>query len=262
MIIVSCEMYESAIILLMKIFQLNVWGGRLGKQVIDLIKREDPDIVCLQEVVHIPGGDGFLIEDLEQILEATGFEYFSFNAQFGYNLMNRKARSGLAILSKYPFIEEDAVFTRLKYVDDFDIQDTDYNIRSLQRVSVVDEITGRNIHIINHHGHHVPNHKNGDEETLRQCQMIVNYIKNIGDPVILCGDFNLSPDSESLQLINRILINHAKEQGVITTRTPLTYKTEVCDYIFTSPGLRTQSFQVLDDIVSDHKALTLDFFVD
>lgn len=87
--------------------------------------------------------------------------------------------------------------------------------------------------------------------------MIVEYIKKLDGPVVLCGDFNLKPKSESLELINKILINHAKERGVITTRTPLTHKTEVCDYIFTSPDIDVKEFQVLDDIVSDHKALVV-----
>lgn len=115
------------------------------------------------------------------------------------------------------------------------------------------------MHVLNHHGHHVPNHKNGDQETVRQCQMIVDYIEKLEGSVALCGDFNLQPESESLELINVKLFNHAKEHGVLTTRTPLTYKTEVCDYIFTSLDIKVKDFQILDDIASDHKALVVEF---
>lgn len=241
----------------MKILQLNVWGGKLEKQIVDLLNREDADVVCLQEVIDMTGHDSFLFEDLGEIRSKTGYEYFSFNAQFGYNFMNRKAKSGLVIFSKVPFLETDSLFTRLEYIDDFDIADTDYNIRSLQRGTL--ENLGRAVHILNHHGHHVPDHKNGNEETMRQCKMIVDYVEKLDGPVVLCGDFNLTPESESLELINKVLVNHAKERGVLTTRTPLTHKTEVCDYIFTSPDLEIKNFQVLDDIASDHKALTIEF---
>ena len=43
----------------MKILQLNIWGGRLGTQIIDLLNREKADIVCFQEAVEIPGGQSF-----------------------------------------------------------------------------------------------------------------------------------------------------------------------------------------------------------
>ena len=89
--------------------------------------------------------------------------------------------------------------------------------------------------------------------------MIVDYIDKLKGPIVLCGDFNLKPESESLELINAKLVNHAKERGVLTTRTPLTYKTEVCDYIFTSPNIQVKDFQILDDIASDHKALLIEF---
>jgi len=35
----------------MKILQLNIWGGRLGVQISELIHAEKPDVVCLQEVI-------------------------------------------------------------------------------------------------------------------------------------------------------------------------------------------------------------------
>ena len=198
-----------------------------------------------------------MVDDVDEIKLKTSYKHSFFSPSFGYTLMKRQAQSGLAILSNIPLIETHNTFTRLEYIKDFDILDTDYNARSLQHVVV--EHNGTNIHVLNHHGHHLPDHKNGDEETLRQCQMIVEYIEKLEGPKILCGDFNLSPESPSLQLINAILINHAKEKGVLTTRTPLTHKTEVCDYIFTSSDIEVTNFQVLNDIASDHKALTIEF---
>ena len=94
---------------------------------------------------------------------------------------------------------------------------------------------------------------------MRQCGEIADYIKALEGPVVLTGDFNLAPESESLEQINTVLVNHAKERGVLTTRTSLTHKTEVCDYIFTGSDIGVIDFQVLDDIASDHKALVVEF---
>lgn len=241
----------------MKIIQLNTWGGRLGKQIIELLLREEADIVCLQEAIEMPGGYSFLFEDLEEIKIHTNYQHCFFSPQFGYKIMKREARSGLAIMSNLPFLETYETFTRLQYINNFDLLDTDYNIRCLQHVKVA--YKGQNINILNHHGHHIQEHKKGDEETQRQCKMIVDYIQKLQEPVVLCGDFNLTPDSKSIEQINNILINQVKKHDVLTTRTPLTHKSEVCDYIFTSPKIKVTNFQVLDDVVSDHKALLVEF---
>ena len=173
--------------------------------------------------------------------------------------MRREARWGNCILSKLPFESQNNFYTFQDQVKDFDfLEDTDYNKgRSLQHV-VVESEKGK-LNVLNHHGYQLPEHKNGSDETLRQCGMIIDYAKSLEGPVVLCGDFNLVPTSESIEIINGVLVNHVKDHRIMTTRTPLTHKTEACDYIFTSPDIEVKNFQVLDDIVSDHKALTIEF---
>lgn len=233
-----------------------MWGGKLGKQIIDLIHKEDPDVVCFQEAMEFAGGKTFLFEDIDSIKQKTGYVYSDFRGQLGYNLMNRKAKMGLSIFSKRPIVKTDDFYTRLNFSDNFDLLDGDYNVQNLQRVTL--DWNGEKLHILNHHGHHVPGHKNGDEETIRQCTMIADYIKKLDGYTVLCGDFNLLPNSNSLEIINSILDNHIKNSGTLTTRTSLTDKKEVCDYIFTSRNIVTNNLLVHDDVVSDHKAITIE----
>jgi endonuclease/exonuclease/phosphatase family metal-dependent hydrolase len=243
----------------MKILQLNIWGGRLGRNVSKMLQRESADVMCLQEVVSIPGGESFFFEDLEEIQKYAGYDHVFHTASGELNFMRRRATFGNAVLSRIPFSHTASLYTYLDKVEDFDfLENTDYNAgRSLQHATV--EYQGKSLHILNHHGHHIGSHKNGDEETMRQCGLIADYTKRLEGPVVLCGDFNLIPDSSSLEQINAVLVNHVKDRGIISTRTPLTHKTEACDYIFTSPDIEVKNFQVLDDIVSDHKALTIEF---
>jgi endonuclease/exonuclease/phosphatase family metal-dependent hydrolase len=240
----------------MKILQLNIWGGRLGKQIVELLDREKPDVVCLQEAVMFPGIENLFISPLEEITVKAGYDHTFFSASFAFKMMRRNADWGNAILSKTPFLYQYAEFTRGQFEADFDILDGDYNMRNLQHVIVEKE--GKKVHVLNHHGHHLDQHKNGDEETLRQCKLIVDYIQKLEGSVILTGDFNLSPNSESLELLNAVLTNQCLTSSVTTTRTVLTYKTEVCDYIFTSPDLKVTRFEVLPDITSDHAALVVE----
>jgi endonuclease/exonuclease/phosphatase family metal-dependent hydrolase len=159
-------------------------------------------------------------------------------------------------MSRFPSINKNTVFTRGDYNATLDLVDGDYNMRNLQHVEL--DNNGKPLHILNHHGHHVKQHKNGNDETLRQCGIIAEYIKNLKGGIVLTGDFNLAPESESLEKLNDILINHSKLSGVTTTRTLLTDKTEVCDYIFTSRELPTNNFRIISEIVSDHAALVIE----
>jgi len=239
----------------MKIMQLNIWGGKLGKQIKELIAEEQPDVLCFQEVVKLPTHDTLFFTALAEF-EALGYSSF-FSPVFGFNLMKHKAEFGNAILTKHALTETETVFTRKEYNSDMDMLDKDYNIRNLQHATINTGVD--TVHILNHHGHHLHEHKNGDEETIRQCKLIADYVKTLTGNIVLCGDFNLSPSSASLAQLNAQLINHCLETNVATTRTSLTNKTEVCDYIFSSRNITVARFEVLKQIVSDHAALILEY---
>lgn len=240
----------------MKILQLNIWGGKLGKQIIELMEREKPDVVCFQEAIVLPGEENLFVATLSEITRSVPYEHQFFSPSWSFKIFNRQAEWGNAILAHTPFEYQHSFFTRGEFIEHFDILDGDYNMRNLQHVVI--SRGGTKLNILNHHGHHVRQHKMGDTETVRQCTMISDYIKTLEGDVVLAGDFNLAPESESLGVLNSFLVNHAKESGVTTTRTPLTHKTEVCDYIFTSKGLPTSNFKVLSDIASDHAALVIE----
>lgn len=238
--------------------QLNVWGGRLAPQILQLVKAENPDILCLQEAIDLPGGKGALFVTPEEIKEAIQAEHMFMSPVFTLNYMNRKAGFGNCIISKFPFAQKETVFTAHEHMTDYDLLSHEPNMRNLQyaRLLLPDK---SELHVLNHHGHHNHQHKRGDDETMRQCGIIADYAKKLDQRVLVSGDFNLDPDSESLGQINSLFTNLTIEAGLKTTRTQLTHKTEACDYIFTGEDIKVGSFKALDEIVSDHKALVLNF---
>lgn len=242
----------------MKILQLNAWGGRLDKQILNLLKAERPNIICLQEAISLLGdkSGGFFVT-VETIAEELKL-HLSFSPTIGFKFMHRNAEFGNAILSTLPFESQHTIFTCKDYIRDFDAaQNDDHNARNLHHVTIK---TNRGLlNILTHHGYHIPSHKNGDDETLRQCKLIADYIGTLDGEIILAGDFNLAPHSPSLEQINRVLCNACIKHEVMTTRTELTDKTEVCDYIFANSNVIEKSFRVSDELVSDHKALVMEF---
>ncbi|MEP4192859.1 MAG: endonuclease/exonuclease/phosphatase family protein, partial [Sneathiella sp.] len=41
----------------MKVICLNGWGGKLHDELVSFLSIEQPDVLCLQEVVHSPATD-------------------------------------------------------------------------------------------------------------------------------------------------------------------------------------------------------------
>jgi len=243
----------------MKLIQLNIWGGRLERQVAGFLEKEQPDIACLQEAISIKG-NGAIFVGLETLAELWKKPTHVFHTpMFSFKFMNRIARFGNAIVSTWPFAYKESVYVNLEHKENFDFDEHDYNVRNFQHVKF--DIDGKALHVLNHHGHHIPSHKDGDESTMRQMKELVQYIKKLEGAVILTGDFNLAPHSKSLEQLNKMLSNLSVKANLDTTRNQLTYKKEVCDYIFVNDQVKVKSFEASDELVSDHKALILEFYI-
>ena len=241
----------------MKLLQLNAWGGRLEPQIGDLLKTENPDIVCLQEAISFRKDGSGLFITIENIQENYDLPFMGFGPVFSFNYMKGTAQFGNCILSRFPIKKTEVIFTHQEHKDNFMWQEDSSNMRNFVHAEV--QINGRTCHIITHHGFWILEHKNGNQETLKQTKMIADYIGELSGPTILTGDFNLVPQSPSLQQLNKLLTNLCITHKLKTTRTNLTYKTETCDYIFVNDEVNVDNFQALEKVVSDHKALSLEF---
>jgi endonuclease/exonuclease/phosphatase family metal-dependent hydrolase len=241
----------------LKLLQLNAWGGRLEYHIEDFLQREKPDIICLQESISFSGDRAGLFITLENIQKDNRLPFAAFGPVFSFNYMNDKARFGNVILSNQPIIKKEIVFTHLEHQDDFVWGKHTSNMRNF--VHAVIDVEGKPCNVITHHGYWVKAHKRGGKETLRQMKILADYVKDLKGPVILTGDFNLIPESESLTELNSILINLTVKHKLKTTRTELTTKTEVCDYIFINDDVKVEEFAAREDNISDHQALVLNF---
>lgn len=241
----------------MKLMTLNVWQGRLERVLLKHLEQLDVDFACMQEAVNYSGKTGGLITSYAKIGSGLRLDKQFFSPLNTINFGNNHLSFGNVIYSKHPFTKNENIFTRGSYKADFDFDNDDYNIRALQHVAV--DVDGNILHILNHHGHHIDAHKLGDEETMRQTKLIIDYTKQLDGAVILCGDFNLAPESESIKQYDSVLKNLSVAYSLKTTRSLLTYKEEVCDYIFVNDKVDVRDFSMDNTIISDHNALMLDF---
>lgn len=240
----------------LKLLHLNVWKGKLHYQLTDFLEEYSVDIACFQEVHDLPGSSEGVFATLDEMQAASGLDYKYMSATCEFNYMRRKARYGNATLSRYPIASSNTIFTRGSFATDFDIPPYDINIRNFQHIVLGES----GLNIINHHGFYVHDSKAGNDETLRQMQILADYVAKLSGPIIICGDFNLEPTSPSVRLIeDQGFINLSTKHNLTSTYTELSILDVVCDYIFVNDQIQVRDFQKLNNLLSDHSALMLEF---
>lgn len=222
-----------------------------------MITKEAPDIVALQEIPEAQMEIG-IFPSLGEFMDRVRFHHTYFSPVYSFRFMSGVIDFGNAIISNLTLHDKNTVFTNLEYKADFSLEADSYNIRNFQHIVAADE-NGATFHLINHHGYHVPQHKRGDDFTLKACRQISDYAKSLEGPVIITGDFNLEPGSESLAILEATFRNLSTEHELQTTRNYLTHKSEVCDYIFVNDKVVVNDFYASDIVASDHQGLVLDF---
>lgn len=253
----------------MRVITLNTWGGRAGKDKLlsffDTYK-ESTDIFCLQEVwsapyEHLEGVKAGGAEVDHSSIMTYGMQDISrllseYQAYFRPHHLNNY---GLMMLVKKSMsvMEEGEVFVykHKGYVPEGDVGN---HARNIQYATL--ETGARPVTVINFHGLWNGKGKTDTEDRLDQSRKILEFIRRRAGECVLCGDFNLLPDTQSIQMFERAgLRNLIMEYGITSTRTSYYVKPEkYADYVFVTPNIKVNDLVVLPEQVSDHLALQLD----
>lgn len=240
----------------MKLITLNTWGGRRKEPLLQfLAEHKEIDIFCLQEIYNGAKtkkmDKDFLNDDfnLYSHIKETLPEYVPyFRPHIG-------DWYGLAI-----FVKKDI---KIEKEGDIIIHDIEYtgggnHPRNLQYV--VFEKEGKKIIIANFHGLFTGTGKGDTPERLLQSEKIKDFLNTTEGEKILCGDFNLTLNTESVRILEQGMKNLIKEYNITSTRTSFYTRPErFADYIFVSPDIEVKDFRVLPDEPSDHTPLYLEF---
>ncbi len=207
----------------MKIMSFNIHKGRNWKNkytldsTIKLIKENDVDIVCLQEVL------GFQDAKIKKHLEN--------NSQFIVNQRDNLFSHGLAIYSKYPIVESNQILLT-----------SNGEQRGLLHVTFY--INNKYVNIINAHLA-----INTDERKV-QIEEMMNYINGLDGEVILAGDFNQT----NLELSE--LVDVGKYHGYVNAKTFIPIDSRI-DHIFIKKGgIYSSTYNIIDSKLSDHYPIT------
>lgn len=227
----------------LKIVFLNAWSGRLEEPFSAFLKQQavDTDVFCFQEA------DGKVAELCQVALK--GFQTISAYKRIG---------------------ETEDEFPQATYVR------PDLQILA-SRLLLSDQVdTGLGIdvevplgqgtaRICNWHGVSRPVHKLDNPTRLKQSAELIRSYEDVEGPVIIGGDFNVFPDTESIRtfsdngyedLIRRYNITNTRNRYAWERfpDTPQYYS----DYVFARGGLLVRQFTVPDTLISDHLPMILE----
>jgi len=263
----------------MKLLSLNIALFEPNTpQLIEFLTQQNPDILCLQEVVHALEPSVFKEYVTKQPIDQhmTHMPYSFYGPTYVLRSFDKKSfhgkdstefdlgglvEMGNHVRSKYKIVKGTNIFVEnyYTYITDFSgWPEEDY--RSFLVIDL--DVDGKPLTILNYHGIWTRN-KLGSEKTTKACQKIYEWALQAKGEVIICGDFNLFPDTPSMKIFENSFTSLVDVYNIKKTRPDSNelsgLSRNVVDYIWVSKGINVKDFQVLDADVSDHLPLVLEF---
>ncbi|MCX6785549.1 MAG: endonuclease/exonuclease/phosphatase family protein [Candidatus Komeilibacteria bacterium] len=255
----------------MKLITLNIWGGSVYKPLLRFIKDKSKsiDIFCFQEVFSTTSKkkkSGQIRADIFQALQKSLPNHIGYFAPSikGCDMdgsVNFNLSFGLAI-----FIKKNIKVNKIGEIFVHKHRNAPVNfLGNMARnlLYVVVENMGQEYLIANMHGlwNHGP--KTDTSDRIKQSQKARKLLDKFFGKKLICGDFNLLPNTRSVAILDKGMVNLVKKYKVKSTRNRLYrhFKDHplFADYIIVSPEIKVKDFKVLKNLVSDHSALFTEF---
>ncbi len=244
----------------MKLITLNTWGGKLYDPLFDFVRKYSAsvDVFCFQEVYHnattlrkkMHGSRMNLFSDLQQILsDFQSYVALPQQGDHGLALFVRRSLSVASYDTSFVYRWQDAMVG----------SDDTFTLGKMLQYATIKN-GAKTVTVFNLHGLWHSIGKSDTPERLEQSQKVRQVIDAVSGSHILCGDFNLLPDTRSLGILEEGMRNLVKEYGITNTRTlHYTKPDKFADYVLISPEIRVKDFKVLPDVVSDHSPLYVEW---
>ncbi|MEO0358208.1 MAG: endonuclease/exonuclease/phosphatase family protein [Pseudomonadota bacterium] len=259
---------------------LNGWGGKEYARLLPYLAKSQPDILCLQEVVHTPNAPGPWLEyrDGDHILPQRA-QFFAdvcavlpdHVAQFCPAAQGVLWNGDTEFASQWGL----ATFVHRRHtiigqIQGFVHKDFGPNgygdhprSRSAHGVRIWDFDAGRGLSVVHMHGLRDLEGKGDTPQRAKQAEKFADMTTRLaqpGDGIVACGDFNVLPGSATFDVLGRIgLKDLVIGRGFETTRTQLYQKpAKFADYLLVNDVLHDAPFTVVHDpVVSDHCPLVV-----
>lgn len=264
----------------MKILSLNVWGGMLHAPLLDYLAAVDADVYCLQEVPRAVAArsEWLTYRDGAVELRQRSNLYREIAAALpGHDGFFAPAMRGELTEDDRPCWQEFGLATFIRQDVAVIGQALDFvhgafsphgfgahpRTRNAHAFRLYDYKAGRPLSVVQFHGLREIDGKGDTPARDAQAEALVALIGRLhrkDEALILCGDFNLLPESGTFQTLTRLgLADLVTTRGFTDTRTSLYTKPgRYADYMLVNKEVGVADFTVVETPeVSDHRALLL-----
>lgn len=200
----------------------------------DFIKGECPAVCGLNEVDKLTKRSG----EVDQI--AFFEEYIGMNGLFCKTIDLQGGEYGNGFLTRFPVLDSEIIHIP-------DVEGKSYEHRAILKVRV--DLDGKIVTFLQTHS------GLSDQEKVNCVDTLCAIIDSLDTPVVLMGDFNMSPDFHALEKIRARLTDTAPLLNNGEFYTFGTYEgvaKQHIDYIFVSKEIKPLSLTVVDTMISDH----------
>jgi endonuclease/exonuclease/phosphatase family metal-dependent hydrolase len=223
----------------LKVLSWNIWIDGHFDLVKDLLRTADADIIALQEVKDNDPG-----RDVISYLASFGYQHVFSPVEKRWDGI--VYRDGCAIFSKYDIISSKTHVL------------SEENSRIAQQADI--KIGSNILHVFSTHLLHT--HQKPSDLQALQARNLIKILSK--EKTILMGDFNATPESETIQIIKTALKNTDPDSPPTWSVYPegcavcLPRQIDIrLDYIFTTPDIRTTSPKVESSKGSDHLPISV-----
>ena len=211
------------------------------QRIADVINREHPDLVGLQEVDRgVKRTEGK--DEIAELAALTNMQF-----AFAHNLDYQGGQYGVAILSRFPI----GAIDHRKFDNRREAER-----RGMIRIEV--NVGGKTINFVTTHLDY-----QFDDGRLFEAEQMLRFLQDIKGPLIVVGDFNDEPSGTTYKLVTQSFDDawvRSRSKGAALTF-PADKPVKRIDYVFTrlSDRTKTKKAWVVNTLASDHLPLVVDF---
>lgn len=242
----------------LKIIQINILKGKFLDRLVDFLRREQPDIITMQEVT---GGAENLWSDksvdifihCKEALHREGIVVPEYHLTH-----DAQAYSGNALFVRGTILYHEIVW--LRPYRDYDRTDQEADLPDFPRsvLNATVDIDGYVLHVLSTHGAWGVDPVDTPEK-IRQADILAGHLRSLGaNPFVLGGDFNMQSGSGVISRIDAVARNIIPS----SVRNTLNFRTHYAaarlgkglavDFLYTSKHFKVVSIDTPDVDVSDH----------
>ncbi len=239
-----------------KILQWNILRNEDPNHIVQLVKQNNPDIIAAQELIENTEKN---IDTAKYIANQLGYNYFSKEGDTWSPAKNNKTSQGNAIFSRFPIKETKFSHLTKPY---YNPPDANYEGRVYIEISI--KINDKLLSIGTTHLSFSPKFII-NKKRKKQVDNLISLINNRSN-YIFTGDLNSSPDSYTIEQIQKYLIHAGPDYSQPTwTTKPFDYhgqfkEDKLCwrlDYIFVTKDIKIINSQIIKTDYSDHLPILL-----